>query len=49
MTWTGTKPITWPSGAMTMKVTLPKRPVHPDACGVERSSGRDISWGFFVS
>ena len=47
MTWTGTKPLKWPAGAMSMKVTLPKRLAHPDACGVEKPSGTDISWGYF--
>jgi hypothetical protein len=47
MTWTGTKPRLWTAGAMAMKVTLPKKPSHPDACGVENPHGRDISWGFF--
>jgi hypothetical protein len=37
----------WPAGAMAMKVTLPKRLAHVDACGVERPNGEDISYGSF--
>ena len=47
MTGTGTKPIKWPAGATSMRVTLPKKLARVDACGVETSGGDDISWAYF--
>jgi hypothetical protein len=37
----------WPAGALTMRVKLPKALAHPTACGVEKPSGADISYGSF--
>ena len=37
----------WPAGALSMRVTLPKRLKHTGFCGVEKPGGEDISYAEF--
>jgi hypothetical protein len=37
----------WPKGSLSMRVKLPKTIAHPNACGVEKQGGEDISYGSF--